>query len=117
MGRALGAFFTAFLVGMSLLPPFIQFLRRHHVEQSFRDRKEVRNLADLHAAKAHTPTMGGVCIWIATVLATLFWGTFNSLTLSALFVFSAFGAIGLCDDLCKFFRHHSKGLSGRKKLF
>jgi phospho-N-acetylmuramoyl-pentapeptide-transferase len=116
VGRALGAFFTAFLLGVSLLPPFLRLLRRCHVEQSFRAREEVRGLADLHALKAHTPTMGGVCIWLATVLATLAWGKLNSLTLSALFVFSAFGAIGLADDLYKFFRHSSKGLSGRKKL-
>jgi phospho-N-acetylmuramoyl-pentapeptide-transferase len=102
---------------MLLLPPFIRLLLSLRVEQSFRTREEVRDLADLHGTKAHTPTMGGVCIWFATVSATLLWGRPNSLSIAALYVFSVFGAIGLADDLCKFFRRSSRGLAGRKKLF
>jgi phospho-N-acetylmuramoyl-pentapeptide-transferase len=116
MGRAVGAFFTAFLLGIVALPMCIRFFRRKKVEQILRGKDEVRDLADLHARKAHTPTMGGICIWAAAVASALFWGKINSLLLAALFIFTAFAAIGFADDFLKLRRRSSTGISGRKKL-
>jgi phospho-N-acetylmuramoyl-pentapeptide-transferase len=110
------AFFTALAVGFVLVPAMIFFCRRHRWEQALRDQGEVRGLAVLHGAKVHTPTMGGLVIWLATLLGVLPWmhGTVPAFT--AICTFTAFGLIGLADDAVKIFSNRSRGISGKNRL-
>jgi phospho-N-acetylmuramoyl-pentapeptide-transferase len=115
--RIFGAFSTALILGLVGFPSAIRLLRRRQLEQSLRDRSEVRTLADLHAAKAHTPTLGGIFIWATTLLSTLLWGHICPPTAAVLCVFSAFAILGLADDLQKILTKSSRGISGRRRLF
>ncbi|MDR3316637.1 MAG: phospho-N-acetylmuramoyl-pentapeptide-transferase [Puniceicoccales bacterium] len=114
--RSLGAFFTALLLTLVSMPFAIAVLRRLGLEQKFRGKEEVRDLADLHAHKIHTPTMGGVILWATTFCATIPWVNFTSSAVGALAVFTGSGAIGLVDDWKKIRGKSSRGVSGKKKL-
>src|SRR6185369_3622167 len=70
-----------------------------------------------HAVKAGTPTMGGVLIISALVLATVMLADIgNSYVVTALFGTIGFGVIGFLDDYLKLTRKNSKGLPPRTKL-
>jgi phospho-N-acetylmuramoyl-pentapeptide-transferase len=110
------AFFTAFFLGAFLFPPLISFLKRKKIEQSLRAKEEVRDLAKLHAAKANTPTMGGLCIWAVTAIVSIIFAEISGAVVAALSMFTIFCAIGLADDIAKFRSRSSRGVSGRRKL-
>jgi phospho-N-acetylmuramoyl-pentapeptide-transferase len=114
--RPFAAFFVAFAVGILLLQPAIKFSRARKIGQVLRSREEVRDLANLHAAKANTPIFGGVCIWASTLFAAAILSRPNGPLVAAVFVFTAFCAIGLADDVAKLCRHSSCGIPGKLKL-
>ncbi len=71
-----------------------------------------------HQTKAGTPTMGGVLIVLATAIPTLLWADLtNAFVLIALFSMLGFAAVGFADDYSKLAQRHSRGMSGRTKLF
>jgi phospho-N-acetylmuramoyl-pentapeptide-transferase len=52
-------------------PAFIRFLKAKKLGKNIRDASAAPIMAQLHAAKAGTPTMGGVVIWGTVVCVTL----------------------------------------------
>ncbi|HEY8108981.1 MAG TPA: phospho-N-acetylmuramoyl-pentapeptide-transferase [Patescibacteria group bacterium] len=52
----------------------------------------------LHAAKAGTPTMGGLLIWVTVALATLLFNSDRGETWLPLFTLVSVGVIGVVDD-------------------
>lgn len=66
--RLLVAAGAAFALAMLWAPFLIRFLQKRKLGKSLRDASQAPVFAALHAAKAGTPTMGGVLMW-ATVLA------------------------------------------------
>ena len=73
-----------------------------------------------HLSKAGTPSMGGIAIIFAAVIATLFAGLIWSGKLSEilliLFVFIGFGLIGFFDDYLKVIKKVNEGLKPYQKL-
>lgn len=73
-----------------------------------------------HLSKAGTPSMGGIAIITATVLATLVGGLIWSAKLSdifvVLFVFVGFGLIGFFDDYLKVIKKVNLGLRAYQKF-
>lgn len=70
-----------------------------------------------HFAKRGTPTMGGLMILIAMIVATLLWADLTNIYVwIVLLVTAGFGAIGFADDYLKLTRRNSKGLPARLKL-
>jgi phospho-N-acetylmuramoyl-pentapeptide-transferase len=70
----------------------------------------------LHQAKQNTPTMGGIFVVAAIVLATLAFGDgWNGYVAIALVLCLALGAVGACDDLVKLTTAR-RGLRARTKL-
>ncbi|MBD3252033.1 hypothetical protein GF380_06345, partial [Candidatus Uhrbacteria bacterium] len=67
VARLITIFATAFIVAFALMPVLIALLRKWKCGKSIRDAKDAPIMAKLHAAKAGTPTMGGIMIW-GTVL-------------------------------------------------
>lgn len=114
--RSFGAFLTALLTSFLLAPPFVEWLRRRQIEQVFRGVGEVRQLATLHASKAHTPTMGGWLIFFSTILAMVLWMPKGPYFWLICAVYAAFTLVGFCDDLLKLNRRSSAGLRGWRKL-
>ncbi len=97
--RTLFAAFTAFLVCIVLGPGIIRFLRRKKCGEKILS--DAPLLDDLTKWKAATPTMGGIMILAAVLVAVLLFGRFNLYTILGLWTFTAFALIGAWDDWVK----------------
>ncbi len=114
--RAAFGGFTAMVIGFWIAPPLFARLRRWKMEQAMRDRKEVGRLAELHAGKKNTPTMGGLMIFAALIGSAILWAQPNIYVITALCIYAGLTGIGLLDDYLKVSRKNSRGLPGRMKL-
>lgn len=59
---------SAFLVAMFLTPLWTNILYRYKLGKTIRNSGATPFFSRLHAAKSGTPTMGGVLIWVTTIL-------------------------------------------------
>src|SRR5688572_13128307 len=110
--RAAGGMGTAILVSFVIGRPLINWLRVLRFGQVVRSEGP-----ETHLKKAGTPTMGGVMIILATVVATVLWARLdNAYTWIAVGVLVWLGALGFLDDYLKVVRRRSEGLVGRYKL-
>lgn len=124
MMRILVISFVTFVLGMALAPLILHVLRKYKLGKQLRDAKDAPVFAALHAAKAGTPTMGGIVIWLTVFLVAmtiwskcqLFGGTtcdWNFLTRSqTLLPFGALIAaalVGIVDDYLNVRRIGPKG--------
>ncbi|MEM9227758.1 MAG: phospho-N-acetylmuramoyl-pentapeptide-transferase, partial [Verrucomicrobiota bacterium] len=107
---------TAVLVGFVVAPWIFARLRRLKLAQSLRGKDEVGKLAELHEGKKGTPTMGGLMIYVAVMVAAVLWAEPNLYVFVVLLVYSGLTAIGFIDDYLKVSKKNSKGLSSRWKL-
>ncbi|WP_170006939.1 phospho-N-acetylmuramoyl-pentapeptide-transferase [Bacillus fonticola] len=106
----------SFLITVLLSPIFIPFLRRLKFGQSIREEGPKS-----HQKKTGTPTMGGIMIILAIVVATLVMTSkYTSLTYEIfllLFVTVGFGLLGFLDDFIKVVMKRNLGLTSKQKLF
>jgi phospho-N-acetylmuramoyl-pentapeptide-transferase len=114
--RLAAAPLTALLLVLLLGGPLIRLLRRAGAGQRVRDDGPQR-----HLQKEGTPTMGGLLILGATVVAALTgerWLAGHIARQTAMLLAAAvlFGLIGLADDWLKVKRGRSLGLKARHKL-
>lgn len=111
--RAILATLTALTFALLVGPAMIRRLSKYHVGQTIRD-----DGPQSHFGKAGTPTMGGILILFAVILATLLWANLqNRYVWVVLLVTLGFGAIGWVDDYRKLVLKNSKGLLPRWKYF
>lgn len=112
--RSGGACLSALLVSFILGPKLIRWLRSAQSDgQPIRDDGPARHLIE----KKGTPTMGGMLILVALVVATLLWADLrNAYVWAALVVTLGYGSLGFVDDYLKLTRHSSKGVPARLKL-
>ena len=116
--RAGLATICSFLLICLFGPRVIRKLISLKVGQPIRSAEEVHKLAELHGAKAGTPTMGGVLILGAVLVAVLLCGrAFNPFVAVTCCVMLALGLLGFIDDYNKVVRKNSAGISPRQKLF
>lgn len=104
---------TSFIVAWLFGPMAIRWLKSRFREpiKSASDR-----LNELHAAKVATPTMGGLFIVGAILVAGLLCGDLSSpYVQQGLFVTATFGLLGAADDWIKI-RTHKRGLTARQKF-
>lgn len=104
---------VSFVTALILGPYAIRWLK-----QRFRERIDSasQKLNELHAAKKETPTMGGLFIVLAIVVAAVTCGDLtNRYLLQSLLVVVGFGAIGARDDWIKV-RSRKRGLTVREKF-
>lgn len=72
-----------------------------------------------HAAKAGTPTMGGMIVLLLWALTVMILGITRGWSSTSGFVLSAglgFGGLGLTDDILSICKKHSTGLSAAQKI-
>lgn len=105
------AFGAAVLISLAMGPFMIPFLTRLKVGQSIRE-EGPRG----HYTKAGTPTMGGIIIITAVMVASFIWAGGSKEVLCAVLVMLAFGGIGFWDDYIKIVLKRSLGLRAREKL-
>lgn len=111
--RIAGASVAAFLAAILLGPVVIRWLKKR-----FRERiaSASETLNELHASKQDTPTMGGVFIMAAVLIATFLFGNLTSPYVQlAIFVVTSLTALGAADDWVKQ-RTTRNGLSARQKF-
>lgn len=124
MMRILAISFLAFVSGMAFAPFLIHILRTYKMGKQLREAKDAPVFASLHAAKAGTPTMGGIVIWLTvSVIAVVLWmgceldgGSVcdwnfltRSQTLLPLGAFVAAALVGIVDDYLNVRRIGPKG--------
>ena len=116
-GRALLACLVSFALTMIFAPRVIRALISLKIGQPIRTAEEVHKLAELHGAKAGTPTMGGVMILLAVLVPVLLFGRLDNIYIQLMIVSTVWlGLIGGLDDYIKVFRHNKEGLKGRFKI-
>jgi phospho-N-acetylmuramoyl-pentapeptide-transferase len=113
--RTGGAVMTALLICFLIGPAFIRWLKRLQGKgQPIRSDGPQRHIVE----KQGTPTMGGLLMLIAMVLATLLWADLSNLYVWAvLMVTLFFGLVGFVDDYLKVTKRSAAGVSARIKLF
>lgn len=75
VARLVTIFTSAFLVALIAMPVWIVMLRKWKVGKAIRDEKSAPVMAKLHAAKAGTPSMGGLVIWGTVIFLLLAYRT------------------------------------------
>ena len=109
--RCLLAALTAFAVSLAAGPWTIRRLARLRAGQVVRD-----DGPRTHLRKAGTPTMGGILIVLAILIASLLWVRPNLEVAVLLLGLVGFAGIGLLDDALKLRRRHSRGIGARFKF-
>ena len=112
LGEILIASMGSVLITLFLGPRFIKLLRDREFGQQIRE----EGPAD-HVAKAGTPTMGGLIIFLAITIPYLALSDLDAQSLAVLGVALGCAAIGFIDDFLKLVKRRSLGLSARWKLF
>jgi len=114
--RAGGAAFTALVLSLLLGPFTISALRKFNAAAPSRLKGLVPDQL-LDARKDRTPSMGGLLILFAIVVASLLWGAPNNPLLPAFLVtLLTLGLVGFLDDYAKIAHGRRDGISARIKL-
>lgn len=115
--RSIAALVIAFTISVLSGDWVIRKLISLKMGQPIRTREEVNKLFELHGKKAGTPTMGGILIIGALLIAVLLGSRWdNPFLWVCLFVTLSLGALGFVDDWLKVSKKNSKGVSSRGKL-
>jgi phospho-N-acetylmuramoyl-pentapeptide-transferase len=110
-GEVLIAGMAAMFITIFLGPKFIVFLRVKEFGQQIRE-----DGPQEHHAKAGTPTMGGLIIFLGIAVPYLVLSDRDTESLAVLGVALGAAAIGFTDDMIKLTKRRSLGLSARYKL-
>ena len=102
---------VAFFVTLALSPFIISFLGKLKMKQT-----ERTDGAKDHAAKAGTPTMGGIIILISLFLGSIFYIYQYPQMIPVLILTFGFGIIGFIDDYLKVVKKHPDGLKSLQKM-
>ncbi len=111
MGEILIAGTASLLICIFLSPKFIEFLRVREFGQHIREDGPAG-----HHAKAGTPTMGGIIMFLAISVPFLILSDYDWRAIGVYIAAVASALLGLLDDSQKVFHRRSLGLRGRWKL-
>lgn len=93
----------SFVIALIWTPLFTDFLYKNKLGKRIRntglDAEKAPIFYALHKGKEHTPTMGGLLVWVTTLVLTLLFNFSRSGTWLPLFALVASGIIGAIDDL------------------
>ena len=110
-GRVLIAGTASLLMCLFLSPRFIEFVRRREFGQNIREEGPQG-----HHAKAGTPTLGGIVIFVAFAVPFLLLSTRQWESMGVLGAALACALLGFADDYTKIAKQRSLGLRARTKL-
>lgn len=105
------AFAFATVLVISLMPAFIKLLKRDGIGQQVR-----ADGPKSHLVKQGTPTMGGMVMLVAALIAIFLFAHPTKELLLVVGVLLATGVLGLSDDIESVTHGRSLGLSGRAKM-
>ncbi len=110
-GEVLIAGMSAMLITIFLGPKFIEYLRVKEFGQQIREEGPQE-----HHAKAGTPTMGGLILFLGMAVPYLILSERDTESLAVFGIAIGCAAIGFADDVIKITKRRSLGLSARYKL-
>lgn len=110
-GQIIRVIIVSFLIALFLGPVIIPILRRLKVGQSIREEGPKS-----HYKKSGTPTMGGVIIVLAMIIAIFTSGYYTQEIWASLFFTVGFGLIGFVDDYIKVVLKRNLGLKAYQKI-
>ena len=110
-GEVLIGAMAAMLITIFLGPKFIDFLRVREFGQQIREEGPQE-----HHAKAGTPTMGGLILFLAISVPYLVLSSRDTASLAVFGVALGCAGLGFADDYIKISKRRSLGLSARYKL-
>ena len=105
------AVFASTFVTIAAMPAWIRFLKSSHIGQQVR-----ADGPETHLVKQGTPTMGGVIMLVAVVIAILVVGIPTLETYVLVVAILLTGVLGLVDDASKVVHERSLGLTPKGKL-
>lgn len=105
------ALFISLVVALVLTPGWIRFLKSRRIGQQVRD-----DGPKTHLVKQGTPTMGGIIMLLAVIIAILLVGYPTPETYAMLIAIILTGILGFIDDASKVINHRSLGLTPQGKL-
>lgn len=109
--RTLFSVLTSFVITLLLVPIVIRNIQRRKAGQN------IRALGpETHLQKAGRPTMGGIAMVIAICVTSLVWCQLNEFVILIVISTVWLGAVGFLDDMLKFTKKSSDGLSARAKM-
>jgi len=111
MGEVLIAGSAALLICIFLSPKFISFLRTREFGQVIREEGP-----EGHHAKAGTPTMGGIIIFLAISIPFLILSDYSWRAVGVYGAAMICALLGFADDYMKLVHRRSLGLRGRWKM-
>ena len=110
-GEVLIAGMAAMLITIFLGPKFIDYLRVKEFGQQIREEGPQE-----HHAKAGTPTMGGLIVFLAAAIPYLVLSELDTKSLAVLAVGLGAAGLGFADDFIKITKKRSLGLGARWKI-
>ena len=110
MLKLIGIPVTAFIVCALIVPVLIPYLHKLKFGQSIRESGPAS-----HMAKSGTPTMGGLMM-LAALLVALLWGNFTPHVIIALVLTVGHAVIGFIDDYIKVVMKRNLGLTAKQKF-
>ena len=110
MFKLIGIPVTAFIVCALIGPVLIPYLHKLKFGQSIRECGPAS-----HMAKSGTPTMGGLMM-LAALLVALLWGNFTPHVIIALVLTVGHAVIGFIDDYIKVVMKRNLGLTAKQKF-
>jgi phospho-N-acetylmuramoyl-pentapeptide-transferase len=114
--RAAGAAFIAFILCLIFGPRIINWLRKKSLTERA-EKKDSERLIELHKDKSHTPTLGGLFILLALVIAIMLWARLDNIfIIYSLLTLLGFGILGFFDDWIKMTRPNQLGMTKKFKL-
>ena len=111
--RGICGVLTALSICFVVGPTMIRKLGQYQIGQTVRT-----DGPPTHIAKAGTPTMGGMLILVAVLVATLLWADLsNRFVWVVVLPCTAFGVIGWVDDYRKLVNRDPRGIGAKAKYF
>ena len=110
--RSILASITAIVLILCFGKKFIKYMQRKQLGEEIRDLGLEGQLA-----KKGTPTMGGVLILGAVLIAVLLFGDLTNMYIQLLLITLVWlGCLGFADDYIKVFRKNKEGMPGKYKI-
>ena len=106
---------TALLIGFIIGPWLIRRFRELKLGHGYIDAR-TGALGDTYAGKQHTPTMGGLIIFVAVFLSSVLWAAPNVWVFVALFVYTVLTVPGWRDDYLKVVHKNKDGIKSWEKI-
>jgi phospho-N-acetylmuramoyl-pentapeptide-transferase len=113
--RTVGAAATALLIGFIIGPWLIRRFKELKFGHGYIDER-TGSLGATYFDKKHTPTMGGLIIFLSVFFSVVLWAEPNVWTVVALFVYTALTVPGWRDDYLKVVHKNKDGIKSWEKI-